>query len=120
MLLRVFRRPPKNNAIIGDFYIDGERVAYSLENAEKAIPGGHYLVILSYSPRFQRDMPLICNVPGRDGIRIHSANYPHELDGCVAVGMDKGDDAVFKSRMAYKALYERLKAHPGDITIDIG
>lgn len=120
MLLRLFRKTYTDKSIIGDFYIDGERVAYSLENTQKAIPGGNYLVILSYSPRFQRDMPLICNVPGREGIRIHSANYPHELEGCIALGLDKGEDMIFKSRAACKALYERLKAHPGDIAIDIG
>lgn len=43
------------------------------------------------SPRFKKDMWLLLDVPGRDGIRIHSANYARELNGCIALGMSKSD-----------------------------
>lgn len=33
----------------------------------------------------------IFGVPGRAGIRIHSANYFHELKGCIAFGSDLKD-----------------------------
>lgn len=130
MLLRVFRKVYTDKSTIGDLYIDGERFCYTLEDrvrkdGEKvagstAIPAGNYLVILDYSSRFQRDMPHICNVPGFEGIRIHNGSTDKDTRGCILVGYSKGNDEIWDSRIAFKALYERLKAHPGDITIDIG
>jgi len=56
-----------------------------------SIPKGVYKVITTMSPRFKKDMWLLLDVPGRDGIRIHSANYARELNGCIALGMSKSD-----------------------------
>ena len=56
-----------------------------------SIPKGTYKVITTMSPRFKKDMWLLLDVPGRDGIRIHSANYARELNGCIALGMSKSD-----------------------------
>lgn len=50
------------------------------------IPVGRYLVRATWSPRFGRKMYLVQGVPQRDGIRIHAANLPHELNGCIALG----------------------------------
>lgn len=43
------------------------------------------------SNRFKKNMWLLLNVPNRDGIRIHSANYARELNGCIALGMNIAD-----------------------------
>jgi hypothetical protein len=32
---------------------------------------GIYQVVITYSLRLERDIPLLCNVPNRQGIRIH-------------------------------------------------
>ena len=37
-----------------------------------AIPEGSYPVVLSYSPRFKRWLPLLLGVPNFEGIRIHA------------------------------------------------
>lgn len=50
------------------------------------IPSGRYLVKKTYSTRFVRQMYLVCDVPNRTGIRIHAANWPSQLNGCIALG----------------------------------
>ena len=57
----------------------------TLENAGYLIPAGTYPLRLTYSPRFQKDMPLIAQVPGRQGIRIHMGTKPEHSHGCVLV-----------------------------------
>lgn len=57
-------------------------------NASKisCIPKGVYDCEMTYSPAFKKKLYLIKNVPGRSGIRIHSANFVKQLRGCVALG----------------------------------
>jgi hypothetical protein len=58
------------------------------------IPDGEYLCVWTFSPRFQKHTYLLKDVPGRDAIRIHAANYMgdrtmklrSQLDGCIAFG----------------------------------
>jgi hypothetical protein len=51
-----------------------------------SIPAGRYLCKWTMSPRFKRNMYEVTGVPGRAGIRIHSANYARQLHGCIALG----------------------------------
>lgn len=79
-----------------------------------SIPKGTYKVITTMSPRFKKDMWLLVDVPGRDGIRIHSANYARELNGCIALGMSKsdidgdGNIDIVASRKAIDLAFEHL------------
>ena len=57
----------------------------TLENANYIIPDGSYPVSITYSPRFQKNLPLIDKVPGRSGIRIHTGTQPEHSQGCVLV-----------------------------------
>jgi len=43
-------------------------------HGKTAIPYGEYEVKWTYSPRFNKYLPLIDNVPGFAGIRIHAGN----------------------------------------------
>ena len=45
------------------------------------------------SPRFGEVLPLIGNVVGRTGIRIHAGNYPRDTAGCILVGVASTGDA---------------------------
>ncbi len=53
-------------------------------NDSCCIPEGEYEVKYVFSPRFQRKMLRLREVPGRDGILIHPANYVDQLKGCIA------------------------------------
>ena len=60
------------------------RVA-TLENADFLIPAGKYPLKMTYSPKFNKLMPEICDVPGRTGIRIHTGTMPEHSTGCILV-----------------------------------
>lgn len=55
------------------------------------IPTGTYKVNYTFSPKFLKYTYEIKNVPNRSGIRIHSANYASQLNGCIALGTQLTD-----------------------------
>ena len=55
----------------------------TLENADYLIPAGTYTCRLTWSPRFKKQMPLLENVPDREGIRIHMGTKPEHSHGCI-------------------------------------
>ena len=57
----------------------------TLENADYLIPAGKYPLKMTYSPKFNKLMPEICEVPGRTGIRIHTGTMPEHSTGCILV-----------------------------------
>ena len=60
------------------------------------------------SRRFKRMTPHI-DVPGRTYIEIHEANYPSQLEGCIAVGDEIDGDAVDDSKSTDIKLESILK-----------
>jgi len=77
---------------------------------ETAIPYGTYEVITNYSMRFKKVMPLLLNVPGFDGIRIHSGNTKADTEGCILLGYDKLPDRIGNSRAAFEDFMPILQA----------
>ena len=65
----------------------GERsFAYpTIENADFIIPAGTYPLNRTWSPKFKKLLPLIEEVPEREGIRIHTGTKPEHSTGCVLV-----------------------------------
>ena len=59
----------------------------SLENADYLIPAGTYPVERTWSPRFKKFLPLIENVPDREGIRIHRGTLPEHSKGCILLDL---------------------------------
>ena len=57
----------------------------TLENADFLIPAGVYPLDNTWSPRFKKNMPLICDVPDREGIRFHLGSKPEHSQGCVLI-----------------------------------
>lgn len=78
-----------------------------------AIPPGRYRVTVNYSETFKRQLPLLLDVPGRSGIRIHTGNGPKQTKGCILVGEDQttlADAWVGRSVPAFTKLIARIKA----------
>lgn len=75
-----------------------------------AIDPGRYKLILAESPRLKRITPRLVDVPGREGILIHPANFAEELDGCIAPGIYDSHvpNFVSSSRKYFNALMDRL------------
>lgn len=63
-----------------------------------AIPTGTYQVKITYSPRFEKLLPLVCNVKGFSGIRIHPGNTPNDTNGCILFGVNDKVGRVSNSR----------------------
>jgi len=59
----------------------------SIENADYLIPAGTYPIERTWSPRFKKFLPLIENVPDRDGIRIHRGTIPEHSKGCILLDL---------------------------------
>ena len=102
-----------DDSTLGELYVDGKWFCYTLEDevrkvkvyGETAIPEGRYRVQTTYSNRFKKMLPLLYNVPGFSGIRIHSGNTDDDTDGCILVGNTKlGPNWVGESRVALKNL----------------
>ena len=115
MDLKIRRTCFTEKSTIGTLTIDEEFECFSLElpwreNQKKisCIPVGKYKVLMEYSLRFKRLLPELKGVPGREEIKIHVANYPHEIEGCIAVGKTVGADYVGQSKVAFELLLVKI------------
>lgn len=124
MEIRVKRIARKDGYTIGKMYINGAYFCDTLEDtdrglkstmsvdeilarkvkAQTAIPTGKYEVILTYSLKFKRVLPLLLNVPGYQYIRVHHGNRPDSTEGCLLVGENKERGKVLNSRATLEKL----------------
>lgn len=114
---------------IGRLYINDIKFCDTIEDTVRkdgkkvpgltAIPAGTYEVKLSWSPRFKKTLPLLLDVPGFSGVRIHSGNTEKDSEGCIIVGNNDKVGWVSNSRATMNRLMERLKASKTPITIEI-
>ena len=119
MLIEVKRFEFKDTYTVGKMYIDNIYECYTLEdvvrtgakvNGQTAIPTGTYNLIINHSNRFNRDLPLLENVPNFTGVRIHAGNTSANTEGCILVGTTwSGKDFIGNSRVAFNKLFEKLK-----------
>lgn len=101
--------------------VDGAHECFTLEDVDRpvkiygetAIPKTRedkpYSVVITPSKRFKRDLPLVENVPGFEGIRIHPGNTAEDTDGCILVGRTKGTTWISESRAAFNDLFDKIK-----------
>lgn len=112
----VQRKSKTVDAIFGVLTLDwtppNSFTCVTLENLAKAIPAGIYDLDFNYSPHFNRIMPLIL-VPGRSGIRYHWANFPAQLDGCIALGTNVDGDSIDQSLIPFNKFYSILNQQHG-------
>ena len=88
----------------GDFNDGGEGKIYG----ETAIPCGRYQLIVSYSPKLGRRLPLLLDVTGFTGIRIHSLRTAKGTEGCVGVGENKSKGALTNGRYHETVIIQTL------------
>ena len=85
-IYKLKRQQPNGKAVRGTIYNEeGIAVVPTLENADYIIPTGMYKIVVTISPRFGYLMPLLTDVPGRTGIRIHGGTKPSHSQGCVLI-----------------------------------
>ena len=130
MELRVERTDFSETSTIGKLYVDDQFECYTLEDkvrpvkikGKTAIPAGRYEVIINFSQRFGRMLPLFLNVPNFEGVRIHPGNTAADTEGCILVGETKDAEFIGQSRLAFEGLFNKLKtaSETEKIFIEIG
>lgn len=116
VVCRKYRRPTYT---IGVLSVDGEPFCDTLEDpvrprgvkiaGQTAVPAGAYEVVLTYSPRFKRVLPLLLDVPAYEGVRIHAGNTAADTAGCILVGFNRQRGKVLDSRATEAALVQKMQ-----------
>jgi hypothetical protein len=129
-----------DNSTIGDLYVDGNWVCFTLEPTCRkqegkflAMPQGKYEVVMYESAKLKANVlvwlsrgeavspilkagrvPLLLNVPGHDFVEMHPGNSPSDTKMCILPGQAKDVDYVMESRAAFETVAslveEKLKA----------
>jgi len=129
MELLLQRDPSVDGATLGDLFIGEDWECRTLEDQVRddgykvlgatAIPQGRYQVVIDFSNRFQKRMPHLPNVPGFEGIRIHSGNTTLDTEGCILVGQSSDRTTISGSHLAFIKLFAKLDAETEPIWITI-
>lgn len=119
MKIYLYRKYKKNNYTIGQLFINNEYFSDCLEDTDRGltsnmsideikrikvpgntcIPYGTYKITITYSPKFKKNLPLINDVKGFEGIRIHSGNNNNDTSGCLLLGFNKIKGGVINSKV---------------------
>ena len=130
MELELTRSVKTNKSTIGELTVNGVFECFVLEDKDRglrkdmpiselmvmkiktrtAIPTGRYEIVVSFSDKFQKMLPLLLDVPAFAGIRIHPGNTDANTEGCLLPGKTKSPDMIGSSRVAFTALFDKIKA----------
>jgi hypothetical protein len=139
MKLELKRVARRSTYTIGKLYIDGVYFSDTLEDRDRdlnhdgdindvgeekvmnetCIPSGTYQVIINWSNRFKRLMPLLVNVPGFEGIRIHNGITDKNTSGCLLVGKNSIVGQLTQSKEVFDSLFYILSTTKEPIKIVI-
>lgn len=93
MKLTLKRSAVEDKETHGTLFLNGVFHAVTCEPgrhwARGPIPCGTYEVRVTYSPRFKKPLPLLLNVPGFDGIRIHGGTRAEHTLGCICIPLSR-------------------------------
>ena len=73
-----------------------------------AIPTGRYRILITRSRQFGRWLPLLLNVKGFEGIRIHAGNKPEDTRGCILLGFNRRKGYVLDSTRCVLTLVKMM------------
>ena len=83
----------RDKYVIGRLYIGNIFFCHTLEpqlgasvSSKGCIPAGVYKMAMSWSPKFQKMLPILFDVPNFEGIRIHPGNSSKDTQGCILLG----------------------------------
>jgi len=130
MELQLKREIFTDESTIGTLTIDGKFECYILEDKDRGInntlsleqimrvkvygktciPYGRYEVEWTMSARFKKMMPILLNVVGWSGIRIHSGNSEIDSLGCLLCGTRKLSNRITESTIATNKLYAKIES----------
>ena len=96
----IYERHTYFNKRSGDYRERLVEVAPTLENADCLILPLIYKVQVNLSPKFGTLMPLLVDVPGRTGIRIHGGTKPEHSKGCVLITRRKAYQEFVKTLLS--------------------
>ena len=117
MQLKLIRKHGAIGFTHGQLFVDGAFFCDTLEDEERkvkiehetAIPVGAYKVIINYSNRFKRLMPLLLDVPNFTGVRIHNGNFAKHSSGCVLTGVYSSQGYIRDSRDTFARLFKVMQ-----------
>jgi len=130
MELQLKREIFTEQSTIGTLTINGEFECFILEDKDRGlsdalsleqilkvkvygktcIPYGRYEIDWTMSARFKKMMPILLNVKGWSGIRIHRGNSELDSLGCLLCGTRKKSNMITESTLATKNLYAKIEA----------
>lgn len=132
ILFRVEREWFTERSTIGRLYFQNNVMCFTLEDrirklqdekglfhpewkvrAHTAIPAGRYKLLVNHSPKFNKLLPLVLNVPLFEGIRWHPGNTDHDTEGCLLLGETRGDDRIMGSVNAFDLVFPVVRAACG-------
>lgn len=122
-VITLFRYQFNEHTTIGNLILPNGKRFYTLEDkvrsfgkngegkiwGKTAIPSGKYQIVVNYSVRFKKPMPLLLNVPYFEGIRIHSGTTEANTAGCLLLGIDVYNGQLLQSRTAFDIFFKWLQ-----------
>lgn len=109
----------------GRMYASGLPIGYTCEDQDRrlevvgasekvygqtAIPRGTYPLSVTFSQRFQRELPYIAGVKGFEGIRVHGGNRAEDSLGCILLGKIATPTGVAQCAAVVQRLIAMIKA----------
>ena len=119
-------RPDKGEAFTpGRMYLNGLHFGYTCEDEDRfletvgirekkhgrtAISRGTFPLEVTFSNRFQRELPYVAGVLGFEGIRIHGGNRAEDSLGCILLGQVRTATGIAQCANTVQRLIAMIKA----------
>lgn len=109
----------------GRMYVNGLPFAHVCEDEDRrlesegievkvygrtAIPRGTYPMTVTFSQRFQKELPYIAGVDGFEGVRVHGGNRAEHSSGCLLIGQIPTASGVAQCAVVVQRLIAMIKS----------